>query len=103
MPVDFCDPCSIRPNAVSVRCEQYEVDVGIHASGAMSMGTNQSYSPDFRLRPRPCQDDLEDKIDAATRRRGTLFQRSIWLPLLAASGTGSRSDVIAPRLRLPSP
>jgi hypothetical protein len=66
VPVDFCDPCSIRPNAVSVRREQYEVDVGIHASGATSMGTNQSYSPDFRLRPRPCQDDLEDEINAAT-------------------------------------
>jgi hypothetical protein len=38
----------------------------LHAGGATSMGTNQSYSLDFRLRSRPCQDDLEDKINAAT-------------------------------------
>jgi hypothetical protein len=40
-------------------------------------------------------DQVESDLAFSQRKRGTLFQRSMWLPLLSASGTGSRSDVIA--------
>jgi hypothetical protein len=66
MPVDLYDPNSIHSKALSVRREQHEVDVGIRASDPASMRTDQSHSPDFRLRSRPCQDDLKDKLNAAT-------------------------------------
>jgi len=64
MPVDLYDPSSIRPKAVRVCRKQHEVDVGIRASGSTSMRADQGDSPDFRLRCRPCHDDLEDTLDA---------------------------------------
>jgi hypothetical protein len=41
------------------------------------------------------RDYIGNGIAFNQRKRGIFFQRAIWLPLSAVSGTGSRSDVIA--------
>jgi hypothetical protein len=66
MPVDLYDPSSIRPKAVRVCRKQHEVDVGIRASGSTSMRADQSDGPYFRLRRCPCQNNMEDKLNAPT-------------------------------------
>jgi hypothetical protein len=63
MPVDLSDPCSIRPKGVRVRSQRHEIDIGIRASGSASMRANQTDGAYFRLRCRPSQDDLKDRLN----------------------------------------